>query len=82
MFPGRSLGMGVAAVPVRLRCGILTMLLRIPVVPTSRLVQMVQRGVGQRRAGPAVAAGLGVRDPGLVFAVVAMPRTVMTLSRP
>ena len=82
VFPGRSLGLGVAAVPVRLRCGILPMLLRIPVVPASRLVQMARCGAGHRRVGPAVAVGPGVCGPGLVFTVVAMPRPVMTLSRP
>ena len=82
VFPGRSLDLGLAAMPVHLRCGILPMLLRIPLVPVSGLDQMVRQGPRHHRAGPAVAPGSGVCGLGLVFAVVAMPRPVMMLSRP
>ena len=54
VFPGSSLGLGVAAVPVSFRCGILPVLSCILVVPASGLVQVVRRRDGHRRAGPGV----------------------------
>ena len=82
VFPGCSLRLGVAAMPVSFRCGTLPMLPRIPVVPANGMVQVVRRRDGHRRAGPIVVQGPVVCDPGLVFAVVAMPRPVMALWQP